>query len=77
MTLVRCPWVGFRVVGRETSARSTERHPSGHREGGRAGKESVNIYNLPGKGKRKANVGPGRDGSDTDRGRVSQRKRAH
>lgn len=43
----------------DNSAASTGRYPSGHGEQGRAGKESVNIHNLPGKGKCKAKIGPG------------------
>lgn len=43
----------------DNSAASTGRYPSGHGEQGRAGKESVNIHNLPGKGRCKAKIGPG------------------
>lgn len=58
MTLTRPSQAGLRVVGRET----TQLHPRDftHQDTGDGGKESVNIYNLPGKGKCKAKIGPGR-----------------
>lgn len=43
----------------DNPAASTGHYPLGRGERGRAGKESVNIYNLPGEGKCKAKIGPG------------------